>query len=192
MGKESYSNKYLLIGGGCAGILVSLFVALCPILWDEVRWDSSITWAGTFCSLVGICLAISQIYGVRKSTEAVKEAVSDTKHDIEKVFSISDLSKYFEIINTIGEDIQQNDYKMALRAMRSLRDVLIEYKEISLLEIQDFRSRISDAVIKIGSDIEYIQIQLNDGEGFEPENALRNLNRIQQLLSEIKAKLKHK
>lgn len=192
MEKESYSNKQSLIWTGCAGILISVLVAMCPILWDEINWDSSITWAGTLCSLIGIALAISQIYGVRKSTEAVKNAVSDTKQDIEKVFSIGDLSRYFEIVNTIGEDIQQQEYKMALRSMRSLRDILIEYKEISLLEIQDFKSRISDAVIKIGSDIEYIQIQINGGGGFVPENALKNLNRIQQLLSEIKAKLKHK
>lgn len=181
-----------MIWTGCAGILISVLVAMCPILWNEINWDSSITWAGTLCSLIGIALAISQIYGVRKSTEAVKNAVSDTKQDIEKVFSIGDLSKYFEIVNTIGEDIQQQEYKMALRSMRSLRDILIEYKEVSLLEIQDFKSRISDAVIKIGSDIEYIQIQINGGGGFVPENALKNLNRIQQLLSEIKAKLKHK
>lgn len=192
MEKESYSNKHSLIWTGCAGILISVLVAMCPILWNEINWDSSITWAGTLCSLIGIALAISQIYGVRKSTEAVKNAVSDTKQDIEKVFSIGDLSKYFEIVNTIGEDIQQQEYKMALRSMRSLRDILIEYKEVSLLEIQDFKSRISDAVIKIGSDIEYIQIQINGGGGFVPENALKNLNRIQQLLSEIKAKLKHK
>lgn len=192
MEKESYSNKQSLIWTGCAGILISVLVAMCPILWNEINWDSSITWAGTLCSLIGIALAISQIYGVRKSTEAVKNAVSDTKQDIEKVFSIGDLSKYFEIVNTIGEDIQQQEYKMALRSMRSLRDILIEYKEVSLLEIQDFKSRISDAVIKIGSDIEYIQIQINGGGGFVPENALKNLNRIQQLLSEIKAKLKHK
>lgn len=192
MEKESYCNKSLLICVGISGILISVAVALCPFLCDGIKWDSSITWAGTLCSLIGIGLAISQIYGVQKSTEAVKNAVSDTKKDFEKAFSISDLSKYFEIINTIGEDIQRRDFNMALRSMRSLQDALIEYKEIALIEIQEFRSQISEAVVKIGSDIEYIQIEIADGGGFDSDNALKNLNRIQQLLSEIKAKLKHK
>lgn len=181
-----------MIWVGSCGILISVLVAFCPFIYDGIKWDSSITWAGTLCSLIGIGLAISQIYGVQKSTEAVKTAVSDTKRDFEKAFSISDLSKYFEVVNIIGEDIQRGEFNLALRSMRSLQDALIEYKEVELIEMQEFKIRISEAIAKIGSDIGYIQIQMADGYGFDSENALKNLNKIQQLLSEIKAKLKHK
>lgn len=189
---ESYSNKGSLIWTGVIGVIISIIVAMCPLVNSDIKWDSSITWAGTLCSIFGICIAISQIFGVRKSTESVRIAVSETKKELEKAFSISSLSKYFEIINTIGEDIQQKDYKQALRSMKSLQDVIIEFNEISLEEIQDLKPKIREAIIKIGSDIEYIQVQLVSNYGFDPQNALVNLNRIQKLLSEIKAKLKHK
>lgn len=192
MDTEAYSNKHLLIWCGCGAVVISVLVALCPLLWDNIKWDSSIIWAGTLCSLFGIALAISQIYGVVKSTVAVKNAVVETKHDIDKVFSVGDFAKYYEIVKTISEDIQAHDYKLASRSMQSLRDALNDYKELSLDEIQEFKSRISDAVMKIGSDIEYIQIDIQGGIGFDPDGALRNLNKIQQLLSEIKAKLKHR
>lgn len=190
--EEAYSNKRSLIWTGVIGVVISILVALCPLVVCSVKWDSSVTWAGTLGSIFGICIAIWQIVGVQKSTDAVRQAVGNTKKELEKAFSISNLSRYFEIINTIGEDIQQKDYKQALRSMKYLQDVIIEFDAIALEEIQELKPKIREAIIKIGSDIEYIQIQLVGNYGFDPENALINLNRIQKLLSEIKAKLKHK
>lgn len=189
---EAYSNKMPLIWTGVIGVMISICIALCPLVNCSIKWDSSITWAGTLCSIIGICIAIWQIIGVKNSTDAVRLAVNNTEKELEKAFSISNLSRYFEIINVIEEDIQQKDYKQALRSMKYLQDVIIEFDAISLNEIQDLKPKIREAIIKIGSDIEYIYGQLGRDYGFDTENALINLNRIQKLLSEIKAKLKHK
>lgn len=188
---DSLSNKTPLIWIGCLGILISLVVAFIPLVNTTVRWDSSITWAGTLCSIIGIALAISQIHGIQNSTEHVKQAVDDNRKSIERAFSISDISRNFELVNTISIEITNMKYELAQLLMINLQDSLIELVTLNHDLVSRFNGRLNISVQKLGSDIENIGNHINSGYGFEADIALKNLNNIRVLLSEIKAVLKH-
>lgn len=188
---DSISNKTSLILIGCIGIFVSVCIAFVPMVYAAVGWDSSITWAGTFCSIVGIALAIFQICGIQNSTERVRQAINDNRKSIQKAFSISDISRNFELVNTISIEITNMKYELAQLLMINLQDTMIEFASLNHEEIVKFHNRLNVSIQKLGSDIENIGKHINSGFGFESDIALRNLNNIRILLSEIKAVLKH-
>lgn len=188
---ESISNKTHLILYGLLGILISILIAFIPMFNESVNWDSSITWAGTLCSIIGIALALFQIYGIQNSTEHVAKAVKENKQSIERAFSISDISRNFELVNTIAIEIANSKFELAQLLMVNLQDTMIELHSLNQDVLRIYHERLGIAIQKLGSDIENIGRHINTGLGFEAEIALKNLNNIRTLLSEIKAILKH-
>ena len=147
---------------------------------------------GNLASIVGIIFAIYQILKIKSNSELTKIAVEDTRRDIERIFSIADLTKSNEAIKLIQDSIATAKYEIALLRLQELKLMIIEFKEIPLLDVGDFKHRISGLIIKLGVDIISLHnCVISTDSRFRPEIVLEHLEATSEMLTEIKSKLKY-
>lgn len=148
--------------------------------------------SGSIASIVGILFAIYQILKIKSNSELTKIAIEDTRHDIERILSIADLTKSNEAIKLIQDSIAMAKYEIALLRLQELKLMIIEFKEIPLLNVGDFKHRISDLIIKLGVDVISLHnCVIATDNRFRPEIVLEHLEATSEMLTEIKSKLKY-
>lgn len=148
--------------------------------------------AGSIASIVGILFAIYQILKIKSNTEITRISVERTRHDIERIFSIADITKSNETIKLIQDSIATAKYEIALIRLQELKLMIIEFKEIPLLDVGNFKSRISELIITLGIDIISLHnCVISSDTRFRPKVVLEHLETVSEMLTEIKAKLKY-
>lgn len=148
--------------------------------------------SGSIASIVGILFAIYQILKIKSNAEITRISVEETRNDIERILSIADLAKSNETIKLIQDSIAREKYEIALLRLQELKLMIIEFKEIPLLDVDDFKSKMSDLIIKLGIDIISLHnCVISNDNRFRPEIVLEHLETTSEILTEIKSKLKY-
>lgn len=162
------------------------------IIANSNRLMAYLSLIGNIASIAGILFAVYQILKIKSNSELTKIAIEETRHDIERIFSIADLTKSNEAIKLIQDSIATTKYEIALLRLQELKLMIIEFKEIPLLDVGDFKQRISDIIIKLGVDIISLHnCVISTDSRFRPEIVLEHLESTSEMLTEIKSKLKH-
>ncbi len=147
---------------------------------------------GNLASIAGIGIALYQIFKIKDSTEQAQIAIENTRHDIERIFSIADITKSNETIKLIQESLTLRKYEVALFRLRELKLMIIELREIPLLNTEDFKSKVSEIIISLGIDVMSLHNCIMSSINLKPDVVMEHLELTSELLTEIKSKLKYK
>lgn len=142
-------------------------------------------------SIIALPLTLYQLWRVKKISIATKDAIESTRKDFQRTFSIHDLAKYNQTIDSIQQEIKSNKWELVLYRMRDLQAVLIDLNENSyLVEIEDLKS-FSSLITQIGIDITHINRQLiaKDTSSLQAERISDNLYEISRSLMIVKSKV---
>lgn len=159
-----------------------------------IEWLSLFEWIsliGSIASIVGLPIALYQIYKIKSNTQITNDAIVKTSKEILRTYSIVDIAKYCAIIKLIQNLLNSSKYEIAVYQMRELKEVMIELKELRLLDIGNFKEEMSSHIISIGTDISNLQKQISANKNVKIEIIIDNLDKIARLLNEVQAKLKH-
>lgn len=150
-----------------------------------------ITLISAIFSIIALPLTVYQLWRVRKISIATKDAIELTRKDFQRTFSIHDLVKYNQAIDSIQQEIKSNKWELVLYRMRDLQAALIDLNENSfLVDIEDLKS-FSSLITQIGIDITNINRQLiaKDTRSLQTERISENLYKISRSLMIVKSKV---
>lgn len=83
---------------------------------------------GTFLSLFGLGLAYQQILSIKLINQSTSLAVNESLKRINKIISVSDLSKANKIIQEIQESNLNSKPELSLMRMKDLKHIMIQIK----------------------------------------------------------------
>lgn len=83
---------------------------------------------GSVASLFGLAIAIIQIDSVKKTTEATKFAVEETRKQLLINISIADVARAIKLIEQIQVQIGGKKYELAHLRMQDLRASLLQFR----------------------------------------------------------------
>lgn len=153
---EALSNKRTLCIILGLIICVGVAIALLPLYRTGVRWENSISYAGSFASLATIIVTLTQVYGLSKATDSIREAVDNNNKVISQLLNVEEITRHLEMTKEI-------------RAY--LKDSKWEIVHIRMIELVMLANKLANAPDKFQLDAENIRECLKD---FKDD--LRNLN----------------
>ncbi|MGI4021989.1 MAG: hypothetical protein ACRYFA_10820 [Janthinobacterium lividum] len=146
---------------------------------------------GTFASLFGLWLAYLQIQSIKETSEETKKAVESSLLRINKVLSISEISKASKVIQEIQTSILNDKSELALIRMKDLKQILIQVKFngdlVEYTSHESYNQHITDLSIDI-NNINDLLLGKKLGVNFSKIN--QNLENLITVLIEFENKLK--
>ena len=97
---------------------------------------------GTVFTLIGLRLTYVQINNTKSVAESARQAANATQQKVNRILSVSDLSRLGENITLTKNYLKQRDYQRAAERLDYIRVTLIELRESPL------KNSISDIIIK--------------------------------------------
>lgn len=159
----------------------------------ERNLSNAFTIFGTYLSLIGILISISQIQDVASINESTKQAIDESIHRLNQLVVVADLSKAIKIIEEIQQFIQQQNYPIALIRMKDLKSILIQAKhhENELLNINTtlFEINVNELIKDIFRLEDYILGVRN--RNFNISKISKNLGALSTILTIVETKLKN-
>ena len=121
---------------------------------ELVNWISII---GSVASLIGLPIAIWQIYKTRRAAEAAKDASLQTQKVISRNLLISDVSTCIKHIEELKSFVRNENYQLALVRVNDLVSQLMQIQEADFEEIilklsnirNDFERKLEKSSAKI-------------------------------------------
>jgi len=159
----------------------------------ERSLSNAFTIFGTYLSLIGILISISQIQDVASINESTKQAIDDSIHRLNQLVVIADLSKAIKIIEEIQQFIQQHNYPIALIRMKDLKTILIQAKHnqdvLTNFNTTLFEINVNELIKDIFKLEEYILGVRN--RNFNISKISKNLGALSTILTIVETKLKN-
>lgn len=160
---KSQSNRDGQIAVVSSGLVLCTIIVWLSIGFGLMQLDSAITLVGSLLSLTGIVVTLMQVYGVRKSTEAINDAVTENSRAIERIAHIYDISRHAQMIAELHSYLTSKKWELAHLRLVEINIIMSGIKEnyrqfnIELNEInpllsciaEDLRS-LNDAIHKSG------------------------------------------
>ena len=114
---------------------------------DEfVKW---IGFIGSVASLIGLPIAIWQIYKTRRAAEAAKEASLQTQKSILRNLLLSDVSICIKHIEEIKSSARNEKYELSLTRVNDLISQLIQIQEVLKGSNQNYQIDFDEALLKL-------------------------------------------
>jgi hypothetical protein len=174
------------------------FIALIALFFwkldiKERSLSNAFTIFGTYLSLIGILISISQIQDVASINESTKKAIDDSIHRLNQLVVIADLSKAIKIIEEVQQFIQQHNYPIALIRMKDLKTILIQAKHnedvLTNFNTTLFEINVNELIKDIFKLEEYILGVRN--RNFNISKISKNLGALSTILTIVETKLKN-
>lgn len=119
----------------CLGFLAALLAFL---KWAPDDKKNFIDMAGLFSAYITVCgfsLTLWQISALKSTSEATENAIAETRNDIKRVSTVSDISKYLTIIRQIKEYVKEDKYDIAQLRLYELKDFLLAMEQEKGLKV---------------------------------------------------------
>lgn len=186
---KSQSNR-----GGQIADVISRLVLCAIIVWLSVgfgliRLDSAITLVGSLLSFTGIILTLMQVYGVRKSTEAINDAVTENARAIERIAHIYDISRHAQMIAELHSYLTSKKWELAHLRLVEINIIMSGIKEnyrqfnIELNEINPLLSCIAE-------DLRSLNDAIHKSGVVDPITIVNHLEELSPFLNKICNKIK--
>lgn len=155
-------------------------------------WIDILSLIGSIASIIGIPLSLWQIFKIKSNTDASRKAIEETKGEIQRVASISDLAKVAEIIKHIQDSISEQKDDIALFRLKELKSIIIELKERPILDSTDFKEKISRHIVTIGADIINLHnLTLSVSTQIKRDIIVKHLEQVSDIIIEAQSRLKY-
>jgi hypothetical protein len=158
---------------------------------DQQTLEIFLTWLGSLTALYGIWLTYVQIMSVKQTAETTKKAVESSSQLINKILSVSEITKGTKVIQEVQTYFLHQKNELALLRMKDLKAILIQIKYNQELarftKIDTYTSLITDLSIDINNLNDSI---LGTKKGFNVVKANQNLSNIETVLTDFESKLK--
>lgn len=145
---------------------------------------------GNQASTLGIVFTIIQLLRIKKISETTKAVALETQNRLLKVTSIDDLSKKIECVKQIRNDIIQLDFESARLKFESVREYLIEFKEVNFKQNYCAKTEIQTCIMLVGDSVRTLNKNISGTNQKICDSLIQNQDRTLEILIGIKAKLK--
>lgn len=171
------------------GLLLCAIIIWLSIGFSLIRLDLAITLVGSLLSFTGIVLTLMQVYGVRKSTEAINEAVAENAKAIERIAHIYDISRHAQMIAELHSYLTSKKWELAHLRLVEINIIMSGIKEnyrqfnIELNEINPLLSCIAE-------DLRSLNDAIHKSSVVDPITIVNHLEELSPFLNKICNKIK--
>lgn len=155
MPSESLSNKKQIIIVGIVILILAVGIALLPLYGYDIVYKDSISYAGSFASIMAILVTMYQIRGISDSNEAINRAIIKNNSVITKLLNVADISRHIQMVAEVKSYINSQKWEAAHIRMVDLSLILskIDGEEnqynISLVDLHSCMRNINEDIRSI-------------------------------------------
>lgn len=147
--------------------------------------------AGTALTLAGLGVTMYQILKTKSVAESARQSAEDTRQKVNRILSVSDLSRLGENVSLIKNYLKQKDYRRAAERLESIRVTLIELRESP---VSSFISAdiINDHIKQLGIySVTFDTFSPTEGEPYDAHDIYNYMLSLIEFIKSLEAKLKH-
>lgn len=175
---------------GCLPAIVVCVICFYLIRGNEI--DVYISVIGSIASLYGIFIAYLQIRLVRERTEETQKAVTDKLAELNKHFSVIDVSRIHSVGKEIQAYIHASKLEVALFRMRDFKDEIVLLRQNQDLLSDSQKLTFNQCVKDIGSDIANLSANYKKKDQVSVDTINEHIDTILTLMSEMAGSIKFK
>lgn len=189
-------NKSISRTWWIVGLALFMFV-LAGCLYLHNKYQSAndyISIIGSVASAAGIVVAIIQIHELGSRTDAIENAVNETKTQMENLSIFADVNKHSQFINEIEAYIRSDKYEQALITYKELKErlnLLLGYVE-NRKDLSEMHSQLKKLIDTAGGDVSTLNemVLYSTGYNLDKLQISKNLEEIKTFLDQYSGKLK--
>lgn len=186
---KSQSNRGGQIAVVCFGLVLCAIIVWLSVGFGLIRLDLAITLVGSLLSFTGIILTLMQVYGVRKSTEAINEAVAENAKAIDRISHVYDISRHTQMISELHSYLTSGKWELAhLRLVEInliVSDIKDNYEQFNI-DIKDINRLLS----WIAEDLRSLNDAIHKSGVVEALTIVNHLEELSPFLNKICNKIK--
>ena len=110
---ETVSNRHTLFIVTIFTIILCLGILFMPLYWWDVKWENSISYAGSLASFGAIVIVIIQTFGLAAATESIEHAVRSNKRLISRILSLEEIVRHLQMVPEINSYIEGEQWRLA-------------------------------------------------------------------------------
>lgn len=160
---------------------------------EEKKVINYITYFGTYLSIFGLLITISQVVTLKDLTIETNKKIDEALDKTFKTLTVSKIAKSIQIIREIQGYLKDDKYEAAMIRISDLKNFLIHIKQIRSIEdfinMEDYGSHLLNISVESTNINQYIYgTKKNINKGL----LISRLNSIENFLVEIEGQLKYK
>lgn len=154
------------------------------------NWISdAITFIGIIASIFGLLLTLQQLQKVEDITTHTKTVVDENNKAISKIWSVEDLSAIVKEIELIQHHLLDDEFHFCMIRIMDIRMKVIDMVNNERIGMEDEIVEVGKFLPILQNDYLNIQKQINKNKSLKKEVVSENLEKLNDLLMTIKAKL---
>jgi len=156
----------------------------------SIKWLSdAITFLGIVASVFGLLLTLQQLQKVKDITTQTQTAVEENKKAISKIWSVEDLSAIVKEIELVQHHLLDNEFQFCMIRLMDIRMKVIDMVNNERLNMNEEIREVEKYLPVLQNDYLNIQKRINNNKSLKKEVVSENLEKLNDLLMTIKAKL---
>ena len=156
----------------------------------SAKWISdSITFIGILASVFGLLLTLRQLQRVEEMTKETQKAVEENKNAISKIWSVEDLAALVKEIELVQHHLLDNEFHFCMLRIKDIRMKVFDMVNNKRIGMDDIICEVEKFLPVLQNDYLNIQKQIDKNKVLKKEVVSENLEKLNDLLLTIKAKL---
>lgn len=154
------------------------------------EWISeTITFIGIIASIFGVLLTFQQLQEVKKIAAHTEEVVEENNKAISKIWSVEDLSAIVKEIELVQHHLLDDEFHFCMIRIKDIRAKVTDMVNNERIGMDEEIKEAEKFLPILQNDYLNIQKQINKNKLLKKEVISENLEKLNDILMKIKAKL---